>query len=42
MAYYEVPDEVLEDAEKLVAWARRSVAFVSANDSGKADTETAD
>ncbi len=34
MRYYEVPAEVLEDAEECVLWARRSV-IVAASDSRK-------
>lgn len=30
MAYYEVPADVLEDAEELVIWARRSLAVAVA------------
>jgi DNA transformation protein and related proteins len=29
MSYYEVPAEVLEDAEQLAVWARRSVAVAA-------------
>ncbi len=29
MAYYEVPADVLEDADECAAWARRSVAIVA-------------
>jgi DNA transformation protein and related proteins len=30
MSYYTVPADVLDDAEELVAWARRSVAIAAA------------
>jgi DNA transformation protein len=34
MRYYEVPAEVLEDAEECILWARRSV-IVAASDAGR-------
>ena len=35
MAYYTVPVDVLDDAEELVAWARRSVAIAAAKPARK-------
>jgi len=34
MSYYEVPADVLEDAEECILWARRSVAIASTKSSG--------
>ena len=31
MTYYEVPADILEDAEQCAAWARRSAAIASSN-----------
>jgi DNA transformation protein len=39
--YYEVPAEVLEDREELVAWARRSVAAAAASKVAKPRKRTA-
>jgi DNA transformation protein len=39
--YYEVPAEVLEDREELVAWARRSVAAAAASKVAKPPKRTA-
>ena len=38
--YYEVPAEVLEDREELVAWARRSVAAAAADKVAKPGKRT--
>jgi len=35
-AYYQVPADVIEDAELLVAWARKSVAVALASQAAKA------
>ncbi|NJO12421.1 MAG: TfoX/Sxy family protein [Gammaproteobacteria bacterium] len=40
MNYYEVPAEVLEDAEELARWARKSVAAARAAASRKAKTQS--
>jgi DNA transformation protein len=37
MGYYEVPAEVLDDAETLLAWARSSVAVAMASGRGRGD-----
>ena len=34
MSYYEVPPDVLEDAEECVLWARRSVAIAHSSSRG--------
>ena len=36
MAYYQVPADIIEDAESLVAWARKSVAVALASHAAKA------
>jgi len=36
MAYYQVPADIVEDAESLVAWARKSVAVALTSQSAKA------
>jgi DNA transformation protein len=36
MGYHQVPADVIEDAETLVAWARRSVAVAMASHTAKA------
>ena len=36
MAYYQVPADIIEDAESLVAWARKSVAVALTSQSAKA------
>lgn len=40
LTYYEVPAEVLEDREELVAWARRSVAAAAADKVAKPGKRT--
>ena len=41
MAYYQVPADIIEDAESLVAWARKSVAVALASRAAKARPEEA-
>ena len=36
MAYYQVPADIIEDAESLVVWARKSVAVALASHAAKA------
>lgn len=38
MSYYEVPADVLEDAEECVIWARRSVIIANAPKKGRSST----
>ena len=37
MAYYQVPADIIEDAESLIAWARKSVAVALSSQAAKQD-----
>lgn len=41
MSYYTVPADILDDAEELVAWARRSVSAAAASPKPKRKTKRA-
>jgi len=41
MSYYEVPAEVLEDADECMLWARRSIAVVRSAPAGRPKTRSA-
>jgi DNA transformation protein len=40
MAYYQVPADIIEDAESLIAWARKSVAVALTSRAAKAKGKT--